>query len=262
MPDALLDVRGLAKSFGGLLATNHVDLQIVEGETHAIIGPNGAGKTTLIAQLAGDLRPDEGTIAFAGRNITALAAPARSQLGLARSFQITSVFRDFTALDNVALSVQAHAGHSFRFWRAARGDAALREPAREVLRAVGLEARADVVAANLAHGEQRQLEIGMALATRPRLLLLDEPMAGMGPEESQRMIDFLLTLRGTQTMLLVEHDMDAVFALADRISVMVYGRIVASGLPDEIRANPEVREAYLGEETFDGHGPSRSNGDV
>jgi branched-chain amino acid transport system ATP-binding protein len=249
MGDVLLEVRGLTKSFGGLIATNRVDLQILEGETHAVIGPNGAGKTTLIAQLAGDLPPDAGTIAFAGRNITQLAAPARCRLGLARSFQITSVFRDFTALDNVALAVQAHAGHSFRFWRPARRDAALRRPAHTVLQSVGLGARADVLAANLAHGEQRQLEIAMVLATRPRLLLLDEPMAGMGLEESQRMIDLLRTLKGAHTLLLVEHDMDAVFALADRISVMVYGRIIASGAPDEIRASPAVREAYLGEET-------------
>jgi branched-chain amino acid transport system ATP-binding protein len=248
MGDALLDVRGLIKSFGGLIATNRVDLQILDGETHAIIGPNGAGKTTLITQLAGDLSPDAGTIVFAGRDVTALAAPGRSQLGLARSFQITSVFRDFTALDNVALAVQAHAGHSFRFWRAARRDETLRAPARTVLESVGLGARADILAANLAHGEQRQLEIAMVLATRPRLLLLDEPMAGMGLEESQRMIALLRTLKGTHTMLLVEHDMDAVFALADRISVMVYGRIIASGTPEEIRGNAAVREAYLGED--------------
>jgi branched-chain amino acid transport system ATP-binding protein len=247
MGEPLLDVRGLTKSFGGLIATNRVDFQILEGETHAIIGPNGAGKTTLIAQLAGDLPPDTGTIAFAARDVTGLAAPARSRLGLARSFQITSVFRDFTALDNVALAVQAHAGHSFRFWRPARREEALRDPARRALESVGLGPRADVLAANLAHGEQRQLEIAMALATRPRLLLLDEPMAGMGAEESQRMIELLQSLKGTQTILLVEHDMDAVFALADRISVMVYGRIVASGAPDDIRENAEVREAYLGE---------------
>ena len=248
MADVLLDVRGLTKSFGGLIATNQVDVRILDGETHAIIGPNGAGKTTLIAQLAGDLAPDRGTIAFSGREITGLGAPARSRLGLARSFQITSVFRDFTALDNVALAVQAHAGHSFRFWRATRAEPALRTPARAVLDSVGLGARADVLAGNLAHGEQRQLEIAMALATRPRLLLLDEPMAGMGIEESQRMVAFLRSLKGRQTMLLVEHDMDAVFALADRISVMVYGRLVATGSADDIRANAEVREAYLGED--------------
>jgi len=151
-------------------------------------------------------------------------------------------------LDNVALAVQAHAGHSFRFWRPARADAALRDPARAVLEEVGLGARADVVAANLAHGEQRQLEIAMALATRPRLLLLDEPVAGMGTDESLRMVEFLTTLKGSKTLILVEHDMDAVFTLADRISVLVYGRIIATGRPEEIRANPDVRAAYLGEE--------------
>jgi branched-chain amino acid transport system ATP-binding protein len=248
MAEVLLDVRGLTRSFGGLIATNHVDLRLAAGETHAIIGPNGAGKTTLIAQLAGDLAPDAGTITFAGRDVTALGAPARSRLGLARSFQITSVFRDFTAIENVALAVQAHAGHSFRFWRPVRRDGVLRQPARDVLDSVGLSERAHVLAANLAHGEQRQLEIAMVLATRPRLLLLDEPMAGMGPEESQRMIDLIRTLKGGQTILLVEHDMDAVFALADRISVMVYGRIIASGAPEAIRANAEVRQAYLGED--------------
>jgi branched-chain amino acid transport system ATP-binding protein len=246
--DALLDVRGLAKSFGALRATDGVDLDVREGETHAIIGPNGAGKTTLIGQLAGNLRPDAGRIRFAGEDITALAAPARSRKGLARSFQITSVYREFTALDNVALAVQAHSGHSFRFWRPARGEPELRDPARAILEEVGLGGRADVRAANLAHGEQRQLEIAMVLATRPRLMLLDEPVAGMGIDESQRMVRFLGGLKGKRTMVLVEHDMDAVFTLADRISVLVYGRIIASGAPEEIRANPEVRTAYLGED--------------
>jgi len=248
MSDALLDVRALSKSFGALRATDRVDLDVREGETHAIIGPNGAGKTTLIGQLAGNLRPDEGRIRFAGEDITALAAPARSRKGLARSFQITSIYREFTALDNVALAVQAHAGHSFRFWRPARAEARLRDPARAILDEVGLGGRADVLAANLAHGEQRQLEIAMALASRPRLMLLDEPVAGMGIDESQRMIRFLAGLKGQRTIILVEHDMDAVFSLADRISVLVYGRIIASGTPEEIRANPEVRSAYLGEE--------------
>jgi len=246
--DVLLEVRGLTKVFGGLIATNRVDLDVVAGETHAVIGPNGAGKTTLIAQLAGELTPDAGAIRFAGRDVTGLAAPARSRLGLARSFQITSVFQEFTALDNVALAVQAHAGHSFRFWRPARGERALREPARAMLDTVGLGERAGVAAATLAHGEQRQLEIAMALATGPRLLLLDEPMAGMGLDESQRMIRFLGTLKERHTILLVEHDMDAVFALADRISVMVYGRLIATGTPEEIRANADVRQAYLGED--------------
>jgi branched-chain amino acid transport system ATP-binding protein len=246
--DALLAVRGLAKSFGALRATDGVDFDVREGETHAIIGPNGAGKTTLIGQLAGNLRPDAGRIRFAGEDITELSAPARSRKGLARSFQITSVYREFTALDNVALAVQAHAGHSFRFWRPARAERELREPARAILEEVGLAGRADVRAANLAHGEQRQLEIAMALASRPRLMLLDEPVAGMGIDESQRMVRFLGGLKGKRTMILVEHDMDAVFTLADRISVLVYGRIIASGTPEEIRANPEVRSAYLGED--------------
>jgi branched-chain amino acid transport system ATP-binding protein len=249
MSDALLQVEGLCKSFGALRATDQVTLDVRPGETHAIIGPNGAGKTTLIGQLAGNLRPDAGRIRFAGEDITALAAPARSRKGLARSFQITSIYREFTALDNVALAVQAHAGHSFRFWRPARAEAELRDPARAILEEVGLGGRADVLAANLAHGEQRQLEIAMVLATRPRLMLLDEPVAGMGTDESQRMVRFLGSLKGKRTMILVEHDMDAVFTLADRISVLVYGRIIASGTPEEIRANPEVRTAYLGEET-------------
>jgi branched-chain amino acid transport system ATP-binding protein len=248
MAEALLEIRGLAKAFGALRATDGVDLDVHEGETHAVIGPNGAGKTTLISQLAGNLRPDAGRIRFAGEDITTLAAPARSRKGFARSFQITSIYREFTALDNVALAVQAHAGHSFRFWRPARAEPALREPARAILEEVGLAGRAEVLAANLAHGEQRQLEIAMALASRPRLMLLDEPVAGMGIDESQRMVRFLGGLKGRRTIILVEHDMDAVFTLADRISVLVYGRIIASGPPEEIRANPEVRSAYLGEE--------------
>ena len=247
MVENLLEVRRLTKSFGALAATSAVDLDIQAAETHAIIGPNGAGKTTLIGQLAGELRPDAGTIRFAGEDVTALPAFARSRRGLARSYQITSIFREFTALDNVALAVQAHAGHGFRFWAPARRQRELSEPARAILSDVGLAARADVVAAHLAHGEQRQLEIAMALATRPRLLLLDEPVAGMGLEESQRMVRFLGTLKGRHTIVLVEHDMDAVFALADRISVMVYGRIIATGAPEEIRVNLAVRRAYLGD---------------
>ena len=248
MSAPLLEVRGLVKRFGGLVATADLALDVLDGEVHAVIGPNGAGKTTLIGQLSGDLRPDAGAIHFAGEDITHLGAPARSMRGLARSFQITSVFRDFTALDNVALAVQAHAGHSFHFWRPARADGALREPARAVLESVGLGHRGDVLAGSLAHGEQRQLEIAMALATRPRLLLLDEPVAGMGLEESQRMVRFLRDLKGRATMVLVEHDMDAVFMLADRISVMVYGRVIATGTPEAIRSSAEVRQAYLGED--------------
>jgi branched-chain amino acid transport system ATP-binding protein len=244
----MLEVRGLTKNFGALRASDAIDFDVKEGETHAVIGPNGAGKTTFISQLAGNLRPDAGRIVFAGEDITALAAPKRARRGLARSFQITSVYPEFSALQNVALAVQAQSGHSFRFWRDARKDASLTEPARRVLQDVGLAARADVLSANLAHGEQRQLEVAIALATRPRLLLLDEPMAGMGTEESQRMITLLASLKRKQTIVLVEHDMDAVFKLADRISVLVYGRVIASGAPEDVRANPEVRAAYLGEE--------------
>jgi branched-chain amino acid transport system ATP-binding protein len=247
MTDILLATKNLRKSFGALVATDGVDFDVREGETHAVIGPNGAGKTTFIKQLSGELRPDAGEIRFGGDEITGLPAQRRSRKGLARSFQITSIYRDFSALDNVALAVQAHAGHSFRFWGSARNDLSLRRPAMEILDSIGLSERAQALAANLSHGEQRQLEIAMALATRPRLLLLDEPVAGMGTDESARMVEFLATLKGTKTIVLVEHDMDAVFSLADRISVLVYGRIIATGTPAEIRANAEVRAAYLGE---------------
>jgi branched-chain amino acid transport system ATP-binding protein len=244
----MLEIRALTKSFGALRATDGVTLEVAEGETHAIIGPNGAGKTTLIGQLSGDIRPDAGTIRFAGEDVTALPTPRRARRGLARSFQITSIYRDFTVLQNVALAVQAHSGHSFRFWRAAHQDAALMDPASRILEEVGLETRKHIVAANLSHGEQRQLEVAMALATRPRLLLLDEPMAGMGTEESQRMVEFLTTLKRKHTIILVEHDMDAVFRLADRISVLVYGRVIATDVPEKIKLNEEVRKAYLGED--------------
>ena len=245
----MLEVRGLTKSYGALRASDGIDFDVREGETHAVIGPNGAGKTTFISQLAGDLRPDAGRILFGGEDVTHLRAPRRARKGLARSFQITSVYNEFTALDNLALAVQARSGHSFRFWRAARRDAALREPARRLLEQVGLGTRADVLAANMSHGEHRHLEVAMALALEPRLLLLDEPMAGMGAEESQRMIGFLGTLKGRYSIVLVEHDMDAVFRLADRISVLVYGRVIATGAPEAIRASPEVRAAYLGEQS-------------
>jgi branched-chain amino acid transport system ATP-binding protein len=255
--DALLCIEGLSKRFGGIVASDDITLDLPNGELHAIIGPNGAGKTTLITQLAGELSVDAGHIRFDGRDITALPAWRRSQLGLARSFQITSLFVDFTALDNVALAVQAHAGHSFRFWRNARADPALRQPARLALARVGLEPRADVLVSRLSHGEHRQLEIAMALATGPRLLLLDEPMAGMGPDESARMVAMLRELKRELTILLIEHDMEAVFALADRITVLVYGRIIASGTPADIRANAEVRQAYLGEQEQREDGASR-----
>ncbi|HEY7238850.1 MAG TPA: ABC transporter ATP-binding protein [Burkholderiales bacterium] len=244
----MLEVRGLTKQFGALRASDGIDFDVAEGETHAVIGPNGAGKTTFIGQLAGNLRPDSGTVRFGGADITTLSAPRRARLGLARSFQITSVYPDFSALHNVALAIQAHAGHSFRFWRDARTDSALVEPARKVLNDLGLGERSHVLAGNLAHGEQRQLEVAIALATAPRLLLLDEPMAGMGIEESQRMIELLSSLKRRHTIILVEHDMDAVFRLADRISVLVYGRVIATDTPEKVRANEEVRRAYLGTE--------------
>jgi len=241
-------IEGLAKRFGGIAATDDISLDLAAGELHAVIGPNGAGKSTLLAQLAGEIRPDAGRIRFAGRDITALPMHRRSAVGLARSFQITSVFAELTALDNVALAVQAHAGHSFRFWRDARRERALRDPARRALDRVGLAERAEVPAEALSHGEQRQLEIAMALATGPRLLLLDEPMAGMGPRESAAMVALLRALKAELTILLVEHDMEAVFALADRVTVLVDGRIIASGGPDAVRRNAEVRRAYLGED--------------
>jgi branched-chain amino acid transport system ATP-binding protein len=248
MPEPLLEISGLTRRFGGLVAMSEVALAVAPGEIHAVIGPNGAGKTTLVATLAGELRPDAGTIRFAGRHISRLGATRRAALGLARSFQITSIFREFSVVDNVALAVQAHAGHSFRLWRPARTDPRLREPARAVLAELGLAERADMTAAALSHGEKRVLEIAMVLATRPRLLLLDEPMAGMGPAESAEMVRLLARLRGRLAIVLVEHDMDAVFALADRITVMVYGRVIATGMPQAIRADPEVRRAYLGDE--------------
>src|SRR3954451_8387032 len=243
----MLEVRQLVKSFGALRATDGIDLAVREGETHAIIGPNGAGKTTFIAQLAGNLRPDSGRIRFAGEDITVLPAQARARRGLARSFQITSVYPDFTVLQNVALAVQGRIGAA-GFWRDARRDESLLLPSRTILEEIGLAERADVLAANLAHGEQRQLEVAIALATGPRLLLLDEPMAGMGAEESERMVALLKKLKVRHTIILVEHDMDAVFRLADRISVLVYGRLIATDTPERIRAHEEVRRAYLGEE--------------
>ncbi len=248
MAEALLQIEGLTRRFGGVIASDAITLAVPAGELHAIIGPNGAGKTTLIGQLAGEIAPDAGRVRFDGRDVTALPAWRRSMLGLARSFQITSLFLDFSVLDNVALAVQAHSGHSFRFWRDARRETALRAPAQAALERVGLGARADAVAGNMSHGEHRALEIAMALATRPRMLLLDEPMAGMGPEESARMVRTLRELKQELTILLVEHDMEAVFALADRITVLVYGRVIASGTPEAIRANAEVRQAYLGEQ--------------
>jgi branched-chain amino acid transport system ATP-binding protein len=246
--EPLLRVDNLVRKFGGITATDNLSLDVARGELHAIIGPNGAGKTTLISQLTGQLPPNSGTIHFGGRDVTRLPAYKRSHLGLARSFQITSLLRDFTAADNVALAAQAHDGHSFYFWGNARKEKHLRDTARAALARVGLEARADVTVSNLSHGEQRELELAVALATKPQLLLLDEPMAGLGVSESARMVELLKALRREVTIVLVEHDMEAVFALADRITVLVYGRVIASGLPADIRSNDEVKRAYLGEQ--------------
>jgi branched-chain amino acid transport system ATP-binding protein len=246
--EPLLRVQNLVRRFGGITATDDLSLDIAKGELHAIIGPNGAGKTTLITQLTGQLQPNSGTIHFDGRDITRLPAYRRSALGLARSFQITSLLKDFTAADNVALAAQAHDGHSFYFWGNARKEKQLREAARMALARVGLERRADVMVSELSHGEQRELELAVALATRPQLLLLDEPMAGLGVSESARMVELLKELRREVTIILVEHDMEAVFALADRITVLVYGRVIACDVPAAIRVNEEVKRAYLGEQ--------------
>lgn len=248
MSEPLLVARNLTKAFGALLATNALCLDVMPGEIHAVIGPNGAGKTTAIAQLSGELLPDSGNILFSGKKITNLPVYSRSQLGLARSFQISSLFLGFTAEDNVSMAFQAQDGHSFCFWKKAGNDERLRRPAREVLDQVGLIDRADIIASNLSHGEQRQLDIAMALATKPTMLLLDEPMAGMGAEESNRMVELLRHLKGTVTILLVEHDMGAVFSLADRITVLVDGQAIATGQPESIRENLKVRQAYLGQE--------------
>lgn len=244
----LLHVDGLAKHFGGLMATDHVHLEVVAGEIHALIGPNGAGKTTLIHLISGALAPNAGRIHFDGMDVTHMPMHARVAHGLARSFQITSIFARLSVLDNIALAVQAHAGQSLNFWKPARRDTERYADAAEVIERVGLAPQMHRLAGALSHGEQRQLEVGLALATRPKLLLLDEPMAGMGPDESERMVSLLQSLRGETTILLVEHDMNAVFRLADRITVLVYGRVIACGAPDDIRAHPEVRLAYLGDE--------------
>ena len=243
----MLEIIDLEKQFGGVKAVDSVSLSIERNSIHAIIGPNGAGKTTLISQVAGELKPDRGTIRFCGRDITALRADQRAVLGLARSFQITSVIMPMTLLENVAIAIQGRSGHSFRFWQPVAEDSRLMDEAMQNLQIVGLADRADRLASEVSHGEHRQLEIAMAIAMAPSMLLLDEPMAGMGPEESAALIEVLKEIKKQKTILLIEHDMDAVFSLADRISVLVYGRIIATGTKDEIRANPEVQLAYLGE---------------
>jgi branched-chain amino acid transport system ATP-binding protein len=246
--DAVLRIKNLTKNFGGLRVTDDVTLDVRPGELHAVIGPNGAGKTTLINQISGLLAPDAGRIVFAGEDVTALPVYARATRGLARSFQITSILPRFSVLENVALAVQARRGSSFRFFGRAADEAELNAPALAALKQVGLAERADTPAGELSHGEKRALELAIALAMEPKLLLLDEPMAGTGRDETARLVDVLRGLKGRFPMVLVEHDMTAVFALADRISVLIYGRILASGTPDEVRADPQVITAYLGEE--------------
>jgi len=248
----VLEIKSLYKHFGGVVAVDKVDLSVLSGEVHALIGPNGAGKTTLIAQVSGSLAADAGQILFYGRDITKAPQHARVKAGLARSYQITSIFRRFSVLDNLALAVQARSGSSLSFWRPVAQEKALFDEAALLASQVNLSHQLASVAGNLAHGEQRALEVGLALATRPKLVLLDEPMAGMGPEESQRMIALIRRIRSRVTVLLVEHDMDAVFRLADRISVLVNGRVIASGAPSDIRLDPEVKRAYLGDEVAAG----------
>jgi branched-chain amino acid transport system ATP-binding protein len=248
MAEPILSTRDLRKSFGALKVTNGVSLDIAPGELHAIIGPNGAGKTTLIQQLSGNLASDGGRVLYRGEDITALSMEQRARRGIARSFQITSILAGFSVLENVALAVQARAGSSFRFFGRADREAALNDEALDALRAVGLEARAAAIAGHLSHGEKRQLELALALATRPALLLLDEPLAGTSHEESAALIGLMRRLKARHTIVLIEHDMEAVFALADRVSVLVYGAVLMTGAPGAVRANARVREAYLGEE--------------
>ncbi|SNT71792.1 ABC transporter ATP-binding protein [Paracoccus seriniphilus] len=249
---SLLDVRKLRKAYGALKVTDDLDLQVEEGEIHAIIGPNGAGKSTLIAQLSGEAHSDGGSVRFAGTEMMGMPMHRRVRAGMSRSFQITSILPGFTALENVATAAQARMGSSFRFFSPVAEEQPLNDAALAALRRVGLADRAFFRAGSLSHGEKRQLELAIALATQPRLLLLDEPLAGTSGQEADRLVDVMKSLRQELTLVLIEHDMNAVFSLADRVSVLVYGRIIATGTPDQIRADPRVREAYLGEESEEG----------
>lgn len=243
-----MSIRDLRKAYGALKVTDGIDLDIEEGELHAIIGPNGAGKTTFVAQLSGQIMPDRGHVTFRGEDITRMDMAGRVRVGISRSFQITTVFDGFSILENVALAIQARSGSSLRFFADASREQALNTEAIGFLTQVGLKDRAGDKARNLSHGEHRQLEFAIALATMPRLLLLDEPFAGTGREEAEILLGLMRRIKGKQTIVLIEHDMQAVFSLADRVSVLVYGKLIATGTPDEIRADPQVRAAYLGEE--------------
>ncbi len=244
----VLEVIALQKSYGGLIATNNVSLSVAENEFHALIGPNGAGKTTIISQLFGEVMSDSGTIRLDGRDVTSLPTHRRVRRGMARSFQVTTLVQDLSVLDNMILAIQSQDGHAFHFFRKFSKDKSLVSRAMNALDAVGLKARAQEEVSNLSHGEQRLLELGLALSGKPKLLLLDEPMAGLGPEEGRAMTEFLRKVKGSTTVVLVEHDMDTVFDLADRITVLVRGTVVASDAPAAIRQNEMVREAYLGED--------------
>jgi len=245
---SLLQTRSLVKRYGGLLVTDEVSLEIEEFSVHAIIGPNGAGKTTLINQLSGELSPDAGEVLFGGEDVTGTGVHGRARRGLVRSYQITSVFDEFTVRENAAIAALGARRHALGFWSPLLADQGALAAADEGIEAAGLSGRSEVVVSELGYGERRQLELAMALSSRPRFLLLDEPMAGMSVQESGAVVQLLASLRGRYTILLVEHDMKAVFALADRISVLVYGRIIATGTPEEIRSNDEVRTVYLGDE--------------
>ena len=244
--DFLLNIQQLNKNFGGVKAVDNVDLAIQKGEIHALIGPNGAGKTTLISLISGVIFSDSGTIEFDTEAITKMTAPGRALRGLARSFQVTSIFKDFTCKENVVLAIQANQGRNFNCWTPLDRDSETQDHALSVLESVGMAEQANTIASQLAHGYQRQLELAITLAMEPKLLVLDEPLAGMGRSDSDSIVEFLKKLRKKFTILLVEHDMDAVFALADRVSVMVYGRIIACGTPDEVRKEPLVQSAYFG----------------
>ena len=252
MPEPILQTENLSKRFGAVVASDGVTLDLKPGEIHALIGPNGAGKSTVIKQIAGEIRQDSGSVRFAGRDVDRLDMVGRARLGLARTFQVSSIAPEFSALQNVMLAIQSVERRTFRFVRPALKDCPLVEQAMSHLVRLLLDDRAEIRAGDLSHGEKRALEIAIALALRPKAFLLDEPMAGMGPENTAKLIEILDGLRTEAPILLVEHDMDAVFALADRISVIVYGRIIASGTPEQIRANEEVRRAYLGDEDHDG----------